>query len=397
MTCFSLSRGLQHQRMAGLYRSRITVASPQRPEIIVDGRRYLAFCSNNYLGLADHPKVIARFQQAANEYGTGSGASHLIIGHSKAHHALEEELAEFTGRDRALLFGSGYMANLGVMVALLGRKDGIFGDRLNHASLLDAARLSGAHCRRFRHKNHNHLIHLLEKSAAQHKLIATDGVFSMDGDMADLHALSSLAEQHSAWLMVDDAHGIGVLGKNGGGSAEHFGLSQQQLPVLMGTLGKAFGTYGAFIAGSETLIESLIQFARTYIYTTALPPAIAEATRASLQIIQQEQWRREHLNRLIQFFRHGCEQLGISLMSSETPIQPLLTGSVAETTAISDALAEQGIRVTAIRPPTVPKGESRLRIALSAAHTKTQVEQLLDALDTAINNPSHPSHPSLKR
>ncbi|WP_330924882.1 8-amino-7-oxononanoate synthase [Candidatus Sororendozoicomonas aggregata] len=389
MSGFALSEGLRQQRTTGLYRSRTTVASAQRPEVTVDGRRYLVFSSNNYLGLADHPKVIARFQQAANEYGVGSGASHLIIGHSKAHQALEEALAALTGRDRALLFGNGYMANLGAMAALTGREDSIFQDRLNHASLLDAAQLSGARWRRFRHKNHDHLVNLLAKSTARNTLIVTDGVFSMDGDRADLHGLSSIAEQHNAWLMVDDAHGIGVLGKNGGGSAEHLGLTQQHLPILMGTLGKAFGTYGAFIAGSDALIESLIQFARTYIYTTALPPAIAEATRASLQIIQQEPWRREHLKELIRFFRHSCEQLGIALMPSETPIQPLLTGSVAETLAVSEALAEQGILVSAIRPPTVPKGESRLRIALSAAHTKTQVEQLVNALDTVINHPSH--------
>lgn len=379
-----LQSALNERREQNLYRMRKVIDSAQGAEVIVDGKRYLNFCNNDYLGLANHPDIVSAFKNAADEFGVGSGASHLVCGHSALHHRLEEQLAEFTGRPRALLFSTGYMANLGVINALLGNGDHIFEDKLNHASLLDAGLLSGARFQRFLHNDIENLETRLARTQADEgdgrKLIAVDGVFSMDGDCAPLPELAQLAQKHNAWLMVDDAHGIGVLGKNGGGCAEHFGLDINQLPILMGTLGKAFGTFGAFVAGSEALIETLIQFSRTYIYTTALPPAVAAATSKSLEIVQRETWRREHLQDLIAQFRRGAEQIGLRLFSSNTAIQPLLIGAADEAMRWSNALAERGFWISAIRPPTVPANSSRLRITLSAAHSEKQIEQLLDAL-----------------
>ena len=379
-----LKQGLSDRRYKGLYRVRKTLTSPQGPEVTVDGKSFLAFCSNDYLGLANHPEVIATLRQAASLNGVGGGASHLVIGHSDSHHQLEEELAEFTGRDRALLYSNGYMANLGVISALLGKQDVIFQDRLNHASLLDAGQLSGARFQRYLHNDVENLEKRLERSEARRKLIVTDGVFSMDGDVAPLRSLGPLAKEHDAWLMVDDAHGFGCLGASGGGVAEEFDLSQGELPVLVGTLGKSFGTAGAFVAGSEALIETLIQFSRTYIYTTSMPPSVAEATRTSLRLLKNENWRREHLQKLIQYFRQGCSELGLQLMNSQSPIQPVLAGTADAAVAMSEALAEQGVLVTAIRPPTVPEGTSRLRITLSAAHEMNHVDRLLEALEKTV-------------
>jgi len=346
----------------------------------VDGHTLLSFCSNDYLGLAAHPEVIAALQHGAEQYGVGSGAAHLVIGHSSAHHALEEELADFTCRPRALLFSTGYMANIGVITALLGRGDTVFEDRLNHASLIDGGILSRARLKRYTHADASHLTDQLGGAQGE-KLIVTDGVFSMDGDIAPLTDLANAASQHDAWLMVDDAHGLGVLGKQGGGSLPHLGLTQDDVPILMGTLGKAFGTFGAFVAGSEELIETLIQQARSYIYTTALPPAVAEATRASLRLVRKDEWRRERLQKLVQRFRSGAQQLGLPLMDSITPIQPLLAGSAEQALAWSQQLEAQGILVSAIRPPTVPEGSARLRITFSAIHQDEHIDRLLDALD----------------
>jgi 8-amino-7-oxononanoate synthase len=384
----TLAPRLAERRAAQLYRARKTLQSPQAPEVVVDGKKYLAFCSNDYLGLANHPDVISAFTACAKTLGVGSGASHLVAGHSSEHHALEEELAAFTGRARALLFSTGYMANMGAVTALVGQGDAVFEDRLNHASLLDAGLLSGARFQRFLHNDLENLHTRLEKTEAARKLIVVDGVFSMDGDCAPLPQLAALAKQHNAWLMVDDAHGFGCLGKTGAGSAEHFGLDQNDVPILMGTLGKAAGSFGAFIAGSEMLIESLIQFARPYIYTTAMPPAIAAATRASLRIIQNEHWRREHLQQLITHFRRGAMQLNMQLMESFSPIQPIIIGSESKTLAVAERLAERGILIIAIRPPTVPVGSSRLRITFSAQHSLTQVDLLLAALAEVMHEVS---------
>ncbi|MEQ1485297.1 8-amino-7-oxononanoate synthase [Methyloglobulus sp.] len=379
---FDLSLKLNELSQQGLYRSRRIVESPQGINLTCDGKPVINFCSNDYLGLANHPDVINAFKSAADNYGVGSGSAHLICGHGSVHHALEEELAAFTGRERALLFSTGYMANMGAISALVGRSDTVFEDRLNHASLLDGGLLSGAKFKRYTHADADHLDNLLAKADGD-KLIATDGVFSMDGDTAPLQALSAVAKKHSAWVMVDDAHGLGVLGDNGGGILEQTGLKQDDVQVLVGTLGKAFGTFGAFVAGSEDLIETLIQKARPYIYTTALPAAIAEATRTSLKIIQTESWRREKLRYLTERFRSGAGQLGLPLMASASPIQPLLIGQSEQAVVVSNALYNQGFLVSAIRPPTVPVGAARLRVTFSAPHEGHQVDQLLDALAKA--------------
>jgi 8-amino-7-oxononanoate synthase len=334
--------------------------------------------------LANHPDVIASLQNSANKFGVGSGASHLVAGHSSEHHALEEELAAFCGRERALLFSTGYMANMGAITALVGKNDAVFEDRLNHASLLDAGLLSGARFQRFLHNDIENLKTRLEKTEADRKLIVVDGVFSMDGDCAPLPELAALAQKNNAWLMVDDAHGFGCLGKTGGGSAEHFNLSQDDVPILMGTLGKSFGTFGAFIAGSDTLIETLIQFSRSYIYTTAMPPAVAAATRVSLRLLQAESWRREHLNQLISYFRLGAKKLGLELANSFSPIQPIILGNESKALDVSQKLADRGFLIIAIRPPTVPVGSSRLRVTFSAEHSIQQVDDLLNALSDIL-------------
>ena len=366
-----------------LYRRRRLADGPQGPEQIVDGKNFLSFCSNDYLGLANHPEIVAAFKKGADEYGVGSGAAHLINGHSRAHHALEEELAEFTGRPRALLFSTGYMANLGVVSALVGSGDTVFEDRLNHASLLDAGLLSRARLSRYKHADAASLEAKIAESRSKEKLIVTDGVFSMDGDIAPLPELSKTAKTHDALLMVDDAHGFGVLGPQGGGSVAHYDLGLEDVPILMGTLGKGVGTFGAFVAGSEELIEWLIQTARPYIYTTATPPAVAVATSASLKLIKHDEWRREKLQQLITRFRAGAEQLGLELMPSATPIQPLLVRDADKAVALSKALEAAGILISAIRPPTVPEGTARLRITFSAAHSEAHVDRLLSALQGA--------------
>jgi len=376
---FDLGARLAARRAEHLYRHRPLLQSPQGPEVVVDGQPLLAFCSNDYLGLASHPEVIAAWQAGAERWGVGGGASHLVIGHSRPHHELEEALADLTGRPRALLFSNGYMANLGAVTALVGQGDTVLEDRLNHASLLDAGLLSGARFSRYLHNDASSLATRLEK-ASGNTLVVTDGVFSMDGDLADLPALAQAAKAKGAWLMVDDAHGFGPLGANGAGIVEHFGLSMDDVPVLVGTLGKAFGTAGAFVAGSDDLIETLIQFARPYIYTTSQPPALACATLKSLELLRTEHWRREHLTRLIQQFRSGAEQIGLQLMDSFTPIQPILIGDTGRALRLSQMLRDRGLLVTAIRPPTVPAGSARLRVTLSAAHSQAQVQLLLNVL-----------------
>jgi|TARA_B110000902_G_scaffold206443_1_gene235224 8-amino-7-oxononanoate synthase len=384
-----LQQRLNERQRQSLYRVRKTIASAQGASVVVDGKQLLGFCSNDYLGLANHPEINQAAKQAIDKYGIGSGASHLVCGHSSEHHALEQELAEFTGRDRALLFSTGYMANLGVITALLNKSDYLFEDKLNHASLLDGGLLSGARMQRYLHNDITSLELKLAKTKSGNKLIAVDGVFSMDGDIAPLPELVASARRNEAWLMVDDAHGFGVLGKNGGGCSEHFGLDQQQLPILMATLGKGLGTFGAFVAGSNALIETLIQFSKSYIYTTAMPPSIAASTRAGLRLLQTESWRREHLVELINYFKHGAALLELPLMESNTAIQPLLIGDANAALALSAGLEAKGIWVSAIRPPTVPAGSARLRITLSAVHSKQQVEQLLQALAELMPRVNH--------
>ncbi len=374
----SLSISLEQKKSLNLYRNRRLVSSPQGVEMIVDGQPVLSFCSNDYLGLANHPDVISALQKGAATYGVGSGASHLITGHSTAHHELEEALAKWTGRERVLLFSSGYMANIGVISALCQRHDVILQDRLNHASLLDGARLAGAQLKRYAHNDSK----ALERRLAQYgsALVVSDGVFSMDGDVAPLSEIAALAIAHDSVLMVDDAHGFGVLGEQGRGVVDYFRLSNNEVPILIGTLGKSFGTFGAFVAGSDMFIETLIQKARSYIYTTAIPPAVAYATLTSLELLKHDDWRRDHLQMLIAYFRQTATAAGLPLSDSQTAIQPLIVGDSGQAITLSEALLKQGILVSAIRPPTVPVGTARLRVTLSAMHTKEHVTHLLNVL-----------------
>lgn len=380
-----LSAELGRRRSAHLYRARRIVDGPQGRELRIDGRTLLSFCSNDYLGLANQPAVRQAFQDGAERYGVGSGAAHLVSGHSRPHHALEEALAALTGRARALLFSTGYMANLGVIQSLVGSGDLVLEDRLNHASLLDGGLLSRARFQRFAHGDAQTAARLLRESPASEKLLATDGVFSMDGDVAPLPELANACKHHGAWLMVDDAHGLGVIGPGGRGTVAHFGLDDADVPVLVGTLGKAFGTFGAFVAGSHDLIEMLIQSARTYIYTTALPPAVACATLKSLELAEQESWRRERLAALVARFRHSAAQLGLRLTDSFTPVQPIILGDTEQSLALSERLLARGFLVPAIRPPTVPEGSARLRITFCANHTDEDVDRLLDAVNQCLS------------
>ncbi|MBU2885336.1 8-amino-7-oxononanoate synthase [Gilvimarinus agarilyticus] len=386
-----LAAVLDERRALSRYRVRPHIESPQGPDLVVDGKVYTAFCSNDYLGLANHPDVVSAMAQSVGQWGVGSGASHLVCGHSAEHHALEQELAAFCGRERALVFSTGFMANLGAVTALVGRGDHILQDKLNHASLLDAGLLSGARFSRFLHSDLNSLRARLAKADTGRTLVAVDGVFSMDGDIAPLQEQAALVREHNAWLMVDDAHGFGCLGQGGRGTTELLGLDAQDVPVLMGTLGKALGTFGAFIAGSDTLIEALIQLARPYIYTTALPPAVAAASRRSLQLVTDEPWRRQRLAELIAQFRAGAQVLGLRLMPSETAIQPIIVGADADALEMSFQLRQRGFWVSAIRPPTVAEGSARLRVTLTASHTHQHVEGLLQALADILSDPSKAS------
>ena len=377
---FNLADDLTQRREAGLYRQTKQLRSAQGPNVETEEGSFLAFCSNDYLGLAADPRLADAFHQATKQYGFGAGAAHLVNGHFEVHEALESELARWTGREAAVLFSTGYMANMGVISALLDKQDAVFQDKWNHASLLDGGLLSGARFQRYLHKDLDNLETKLLRSDARRKLIVTDGVFSMDGDKANLSALSSLAKQHDAWLMVDDAHGMAALGETGAGLCEEQGVTQNDVAILMGTLGKGFGTAGAFVAGSQLLIDYLKNFARQYIYTTAMPPALAASTLTSLKIIETEPERRDHLNRLVMYFRKEALAMGINLMDSDTAIQPVLIGDAEQALSISASLKQKGILVPAIRPPTVPAGTARLRITLSASHTVDHINQLLDGL-----------------
>ena len=376
-----LERDLVRRRAEGLARERRIVESPQGAHIRVGERTLLAFASKDYLGLANAPALIAAARDAALRWGVGAGASHLIVGHAAAHAALEDELAAFVAPcagARALTFSSGYLANLAILTALASRRDAIFADRLNHACLTDGALLSRASFVRYRHADPAHLGHALAASDARRKLVVTDAVFSMDGDIAPLPELLRLADAHDAWLVVDDAHGFGVLGE-GRGTLAHFGIESERI-VYMGTLGKAAGVAGAFVAAHPSVIETLVQSARSYIYTTAAPPLLAETLRAALAAIRDGAERRARLTELIAVFRRASGEWPWKLLPSSTPIQPIVIGDVPTTCAVADALLARGILVPAIRPPTVPAGTARLRVSLSAAHSPADVETLVTAL-----------------
>ncbi len=370
---------LNERAAQGLLRQRRTIDSPQSPHIVVDGSSYLSFCSNDYLGLANHPRLIAALQEGARQHGVGAGAAHLVSGHSAAHHRLEQELAAFTGKPAALLFSTGYMANLGTVQALASKGDTVFADKLNHASLNDAMLLSRAEARRYRHNDIAQLASLLEQTKAGRKLIITDAVFSMDGDLAPLPELLALCERHDAWLLVDDAHGFGVLGEQGRGSLAHFGIASKRI-IYMATLGKAAGVFGAFVAAEQVVIDTLVNHARSYVYTTATPPALAGAVLESLRLIGEGGALREHLRGLVAQLRSGLADLPWELMPSDTAIQPLLIGDNQAALELSTGLRGRGIWVAAIRPPTVPQGTARLRITLSAAHGEDDVMLLIEAL-----------------
>jgi len=377
-----LAEQLRSRDSAGLLRHRTILESPQMPHGTTAGREYLSFCSNDYLGLANHPQLIAAVCEGARQYGVGAGASHLINGHFSPHQALEQSLADFTGFPQALLFSTGYMANAGVVTALLDRNDAIFADKLNHASLNDAAQLSHAKFIRYPHCNVTALEQRLAVSQARRKLVMTDAVFSMDGDIAPVTALLALCEKYDAWLLLDDAHGFGVLGQQGRGVLAHLNIHPHPRIIYMATLGKAAGVFGAFVAAQTEIIETLIQHARSYIYTTAAPPLLSHALLKSLELIEGESWRREQLTKLIARLKSELQSQPMrwKLLPSATPIQPLLIGGNEEVMGVSEALRERGILVPAIRPPTVPQGTARLRISLSAAHSEEEVVRLAAAL-----------------
>ena len=380
MSFSALATELAELETSGLRRTRRVLETPQAAHVTVDGRDFTAFCSNDYLGLAAHPDLVRALQEGAGRYGAGAGASHLILGHSAAHHALETALAGFVDLPRALLFSTGYMANIGILTALLGRGDAVFADKLNHASLNDAALLSRAGFRRYPHLDLSALEKLLAASSARRKLVVTDAVFSMDGDIAPVPELLALCERYDAWLMLDDAHGFGVLGHEGRGVLSHFGVRLPRV-IYMATLGKAAGVFGAFVAGAPEVIDTLVQRARSYIYTTATPPLLAHALLKSLELIAREQWRRDHLAKIIYQLKHGIAENRWKLMASDTAIQPLVIGANADALTLSEQLAQRGLLVPAIRPPTVPQGTARLRISLSAAHSAEDVDRLVSALN----------------
>jgi len=387
----SLSEELALHEARGLKRERRVLASPQGARVTVDGREYVAYCSNDYLGLAAHPAVVAAAREGADRYGVGAGASHLVLGHGAAHQALEERLAAFVELPRALLFSSGYLANIGIVTALAGRGDAVFADRLNHASLNDAALLARADFKRYPHLDLDALARLLAASRGRRKLIVTDAVFSMDGDIAPVPDLLALAERHDAWLLLDDAHGFGVIGSSGRGTLSHFGARSPRI-VYMATLGKAAGVFGAFAAGAPEVVETLVQRARPYMYTTAAPPLLAVALSKSLDLVENEEWRRERLRSLVASLRERLKPRRWRLAPSQTAIQPLVVGPSAEAVAVSAALAREGLLVPAIRPPTVPQGTARLRISLSAAHELADVERLAAALNDVEKQIEPPGH-----
>ena len=377
--------GLANRKSAGRLRELRFRTGAQGARIVIGDKKLLSFCSNDYLGLANHAAIRKAFIDAVEHQGVGSGAAHLLTGHSVYHQQLEEALASFTGQQKVLLFSSGYQANMGLIDALMSRDDVILQDKLNHASLLDGGRLSAARQYRYQHNNVNALAQRLQQTKrVERRLIVSDGVFSMDGDLAPLPDLVHLAAEHRAGVIIDDAHGFGVLGQRGAGSVEHWQIKSEQSPIIVGTFGKAFGTAGAFVAADNVVIETLIQQARTYIYTTAQPAAIAAATMQSLKLVESESWRREKLQALITQFRRGARALTLNVADSITAIQPVIIGDDSLALQIGQQLEQAGILVGVIRPPTVPAGSARLRITLSADHSESDVARLLDALERIL-------------
>ncbi len=375
-----LSSQLAELKQQDLLRQRKILDSGCAPHVKIGQRDLIAFCSNDYLSLASHPALKQAICDAVQIWGVGSGGSHVVNGHTRLYDQLENELASFVGAQRALFYSTGYMANIGIVPTLVGREDAVFADRLNHASLIDAVQLSHAEHRRYAHKDISHLEKLLAKSTARRKLILSDAVFSMDGDIAPLPELLALAERYDAWLVLDDAHGFGILGKEGRGSLNHFNIAWNPRIIYMGTLGKAAGISGAFVAGNRLVIEWLMQRSRSYIFTTASSPIIAAALLTSLKLIQESDDRRDHLKQLSTFLHNELDHTKWQLLPSSTAIHPVIVGENEAVLKVSDALIKRHIWVPAIRPPTVPKGQARLRISLSAGHTIEDVKQLITAL-----------------
>ena len=381
----ALAATLAERQSAGRYRRLRTRSGEQGVSVIIDGKEMLSFCSNDYLGLAAHPTITKAFISAAETEGVGSGAAHLLSGHSSYHQQLEEALADFMGQESVLLFSSGYQANLGVIDGLMSRGDAVIQDKLNHASLLDGGRLSAAKSLRYQHVDMESLQRRLSHTKGNAcRLVVTDGVFSMDGDLAPLEPMIQLTQTYQAALMVDDAHAIGVLGEHGRGSVEHWEVKEDQMPIVMGTLGKAFGTAGAFVAADKDVIETLTQQSRTFVYTTAQPAAVAAASLASLALVKSENWRREKLQTLIEQFRKGVTELGLATMNSLTPIQPIMIGDDKKAVVIGQELESRGFLLGVVRTPTVPMGSARLRVTLSTNHTEQNIQQLLEVLEDVL-------------
>ncbi|MBI5326835.1 MAG: 8-amino-7-oxononanoate synthase [Deltaproteobacteria bacterium] len=395
---------LSRLKDAGLYRSLSLIQGAQEPRVAINGREVIILCSNNYLGLANHPKIKEAAIKSIEKYGFGSGASRLVSGNMEPHRELEERLARFKGTEAALVFNSGYHANIGIISALVGKGDVIFSDKLNHASIVDGCLLSKAELKRYPHCDMDRLERLLqetekgrsgatEKDLTAHqfanspirKLIITDGIFSMDGDIAPLQDISVLADKYNCVLMVDDAHATWVLGINGKGTLEHFGIDNPDI-IQMGTLGKALGCFGAYVAGSRKLIDYLINKARSFIYTTSLPPTVCAAGIAAIDIIEDEPQIRQGLWDRVKFFRKGLKEAGLNTMQSETQIIPILIGEADKAVRISRSLLDKGIFVQAIRPPTVPEGTSRLRITLMANHSLDDLKYALDTIKETVAN-----------
>lgn len=378
----ALQKELEQRKVDGLLRQRRLLDSPQAEHIVANQKPYLSFCSNDYLGLANRPELIAAMQKAAGDSGVGSGASNLITGHHRYHDSLEKQLAKFVDLPAALLFSTGYMANIGVIGALMGRGDAVFADKLNHACLNDGAYFSYADFHRYPHNDVAALEKLLQTSKAKHKMIAADAVFSMDGDIAPIPEYLALCEKYDAYLYLDDAHGFGVLGAHGQGSLNHFNIKSPRI-IVMATLGKAAGVAGAFVAGEQVVIDYLIQKAKSYVYSTPAPPALSATLSASVQLIEQGDDLRANLKTLIAYLKENLKLKKWKLLESDTAIQPLIIGGNEESLAVSEYLQTHGILVPAIRPPTVPAGTARLRISLSAAHSLDDVKQLVAAIHQA--------------
>ena len=372
---------LEFLKKAGLYRTLRDVEGPQSATMVIDGRRVVQFASNDYLGLANHPRLKAAAKEAIETYGAGSGASRLVSGNLMLNGQLEEKITHLKKQESGLLFNTGYMANLGIINALVGEGDVIFSDELNHASIVDACRMSKAETQVYPHKDMTTLEEMLKQSNHyKQKLLVTDGIFSMDGDIVPLPDVVDLTDRYGCMLMVDDAHGTGVLGANGGGTGEHFGL-ENKIDISMGTFGKALGGFGAFAAGDRTLRPFLINYARSFMFTTGLPPAVIASALAALELLEEEPALREKLWENVHFFRQGIAKLGFTIRKSETPIIPLLVGDTSLTMQMGEMLFQKGVFMQGIRPPAVPPGSSRLRITIMATHTVEQMEYALKTLE----------------